>query len=86
MPKLLDRLVSQLQVKGMPKARAYAVANSTLQKAGDLKKGSEQLTVKGAARQAMGASGRAKSRAAKASGKPAAVFTYSSKTNRATRK
>lgn len=87
MPKILERLVGQLQAKGMPKAKAFAVATSQLQKAGDLKKGSQNLTPKGAKRQAMGAAGRAKDRAAKASGKHSTSdYTYSSKTNRATLK
>ena len=68
MPKILERLVSQLQAKGMPQSRAYATATSTLQKAGDLKPGSTEPTKKGVQRTAMGAAGRAKDRAAKASG------------------
>jgi len=85
MPKILERLVSQLQAKGTPKANAYAIATSQLQKAGDLKKGSQELTPKGAQRQAMGAAGRAKDRAAKASGKHAAAdYGYNPRTNLAT--
>ena len=86
MPKILERLVSQLQVKGMPKAKAYAVATSTLQKAGDLKPGSAQATAKGEKRGAMGAAGRAKDRASKAAGRSASDYKYDSKTNRATLK
>jgi hypothetical protein len=67
MPKILERLVSQLQAKGKPKAQAYAIATSTLQKSGSLKKGSTEMTDKGKARSALGAAGRAKDRAAKAS-------------------
>lgn len=84
MPKLLERLVSQLKAKGMGDAKAYAVATSTMEKSGNMKDG--KLTAKGQARQAMGAAGRAKDRAAKASGKSSNAFNYSSKTNRATLK
>lgn len=83
MPKLLERLVSQLEAKGMPKAQAFAVATAQLQKAGDLKSGSQDLTPKGSKRQAMGAAGRAKDRQAKYDGGKASDYTYSSKTNRA---
>jgi hypothetical protein len=83
MPAILERLVSQLQAKGMSKSQAFAVANSQLQKHGVLKKGSEELTAKGEKRQAMGAAGRAKDRAAKASGGKASDFKYNSSTNRA---
>lgn len=69
MPKILDRLVSQLQAKGMDKKKAFAVATSSLQKAGDLKKGTQELTPKGETRQKMGAAGRAKDRAAARTGK-----------------
>lgn len=84
MPKLKERLVGQLIAKGMPKSEAFAVAAKTLQRAGDLKPGSDQLTRKGKTRQAMGAAGRAKDRAAKGSAHKPTAFTYSSKTNRAT--
>jgi hypothetical protein len=66
MPKILERLVSQLKEKGMDKNRAYAVATSSLQRTGVLKKGTQELTAKGEKRQAMGAAGRAKDRAAQA--------------------
>ena len=38
MPKILDRLVNQLQNKGINKSGAYAIATSKLQKSGNLKK------------------------------------------------
>lgn len=85
MPKILERLVGQLQAKGKDKSSAYAIATSTLQKSGSLDKHAE-LTKKGAKRQAMGAAGRAKDRAAKASGGKSSDYTYSSKTNRATKR
>ena len=86
MPQIMDRLVSQLKKKGMNRAQAYAVATKTLQKSGSLKKGSNKLTSKGKKRQAMGASGRAKDRAATKSGKSKSSYVYSKKTNRATLK
>ena len=88
MPTILERLVGQLQGKGMPKANAFAVATSTLQKAGDLKKGSQEATPKGAKRGAMTPAARAKDRQAKASAtdKKPGDFKYDAGTNRATLK
>jgi hypothetical protein len=86
MQKILDRLTSQLQGKGMPAPKARAVATHQLQKDGDLKKGSTTPTAKGEKRTAMGAAGRAKDRAAKASDHKAADYSYNPKTNRATLK
>lgn len=83
MPAILERLVAQLQAKGMPKAKAYAVATSTLQKSGSLKKGSQEMTPKGKTRSAMGAAGRAKDRAAKASGHSSGDFKYNQLNNTA---
>lgn len=45
-----------------------------------------KLTAKGKARQALGAAGRAKDRAAKESGRKASAYKYNAKTNRATLK
>ena len=84
MPKIKDRLVSQLRKKGMSKDKAHATATKKLQKAGVLKKGTAKLTTKGKKRQAMGAAGRAKDRAAKYAGKKSSQYKYSKKTNRAT--
>jgi hypothetical protein len=84
MPKILERLVSQLEAKGKPKSNAFAIATSQLQKHGVLKKGTQELTGKGAERQAMGAEGRAKDRAAQGSRHAPGDYTYSKKTNRAT--
>lgn len=87
MPKILDRLVSQLKAKGMPEGKAFAVANKTLQKSGNFKPDTQTLTAKGEKRQAMGAAGRAKDRAAKASGNhKAGEYAYNPRTNRATLK
>lgn len=84
MPKLLERLVSQLKAKGMSESQAFAVATKSLQKAGDLKPGTQDLTEKGAKRQAMGAAGRAKDRAAAKSGKhKPGEYKYNQLTNRA---
>lgn len=83
MPKILERLRSQLQAKGMDKSQAYAVATSQLQKHGVLKPHSQELTSKGKKRQEMGAAGRAKDRAAKAGKHSASDYTYSKRTNRA---
>ena len=85
-PPIVKRLRSQLETKGMNAGQAAAVANKTLQKSGVLKKGSMTLTSKGKKRQAMGAEGRAKDRAAKRSGKSTKDYVYSKKTNRATLK
>ena len=84
MPKILERLVGQLEAKGKDKGSAFAIATSQLQKHGVLKKGTQELTPKGAERQAMGAEGRAKDRAAQGSSHSPSDFTYSNKTNRAT--
>jgi len=86
MPKILHRLVDQLKAKGTPESSAWAIATKQQQKAGNLKPGSQELTAKGAKRQAMGAEGRAKDRAAKASGGKPSDYNYNSKTNRARKK
>jgi hypothetical protein len=65
MPKILERLVSQLKAKGKPESSAYAIATKAQQRAGNLKPGTQELTKQGATRQAMGAEGRAKARAAR---------------------
>lgn len=88
MPAILTRLVGQLGAKGMPKAQAHAIAVSTLQRAGDLKKGSTEATSKGLKRGLMSPGARAKDRASKASGgkHKASEFGYDAKTNRASLK
>lgn len=87
MQPIRDRLVSQLRRKGMSVGQANAIATSTLQRSGDLKKGSIEPTRKGLMRTGMGAAGRAKDRAAAASPdhKPS-DYSYNAKTNRATLK
>jgi hypothetical protein len=72
-----------LKAKGTPESSAWAIATKQQQKAGNLKPGTQDLTAKGAKRQAMGAAGRAKDRAAKAGGGSPSDYTYSKKTNQA---
>ena len=84
MPGIYDRLVSQMRAKGVNNPHAAATAG--LQKSGNMKKGSRTLTEKGKRRSLMGAAGRAKDRAAKASGKSPSAYKYNSKTNQATLK
>lgn len=86
MPKILDRLVKQLEAKGKSKSSAFAIATSSLQKAGDLKKGTRMATAKGTSRGNMTPGARAKDRASKVSGKSTASYKYNSSTNRATLK
>jgi len=52
---LLDRAVSQIQknTPGTSTSSAYAIATAAMQKAGNMKKGSQQLTKQGKQRQAM---------------------------------
>jgi len=83
MPKILERLVSQLKAKGKSERSAYAIATSTLQKSGSLKPGSQEMTAKGRERSAMGAAGRAKDRAAKASAHKASDYKYNQLNNTA---
>jgi hypothetical protein len=82
-PAILTRLKSQLRAKGMNPGQAAAVAQKTLQRSGSFKKGSATATAKGDRRSAMGAAGRAKDRASKASGHKARDYKYDPKTNRA---
>jgi hypothetical protein len=53
MPKILDAAVRELKKKGWGTSKAYAIATSTLQKAGELKQGHNTATKKGAKRGAM---------------------------------
>lgn len=88
MPAILDRLVRQLQAKGYKKGPATAIATASLQKSGNLKKGTNKATVKGAKRGKMTPGQRAKDRARKYSkGKhKTSEYKYNPKTNRATLK
>lgn len=86
MPNILERLVQQLQDKGMPKSKAFAVATKTLQRTGSLKPGTQELTLRGKQRSAMGAAGRAKDRAAKQGGGKPEDYVYNPRTNIARKK
>ncbi len=83
MPAILERLVKQLQAKGYQKSSAFAIATSSLQKHGELKKGTQKATAKGLRRGKMTPSERAKDRASKYSkGRhKAKEYSYNSKTN-----
>ena len=50
MPAILDRLVKQLKAKGYNESSAFAIATSSLQRTGRLKKGTNRATVKGSKR------------------------------------
>jgi hypothetical protein len=49
MPKILDKAVKEIR-KSSPGVNPYAVATATLQKAGELKPGTNKATPKGVAR------------------------------------
>lgn len=49
MPKILDKAVRQIK-KNSPGVNPYAAATATLQKAGELKPGTNKATPKGVAR------------------------------------
>jgi len=83
-PKILERLINQLKDKGFDVGAATAIATKQQQKAGNIKKGSQELTKKGKKRQKMGAAGRAKDRAAKKSGRKASAYKYNPRNNQAT--
>jgi len=59
-PKILDRVVSQLKAKGV--ANPYAVGVSAMQKAGNLKKGTVEATKQGVRRGNMTPAQREKAR------------------------
>lgn len=86
MPKILDRLVSQLKAKGKSTQSAFAIATSVLQRSGNLKKGSQKATSKGKRRGSMTPAQRAKDRASKYSkGKHSkSDYSYNKKTNLST--
>jgi hypothetical protein len=86
MPKILDRLVHQLEAKGMSKGSAFAIATKSLQKAGDLKPGSHEATAKGKKRGDMTPAARAKDRAAKYNGGKPSDYTYNASNNLAIKK
>lgn len=71
---LLTRLTRQLGADKVPDARDEAIA--ILRERGHMKKNSEELTVAGKAREALGPAGRAIDRAAKVSGHPKSAYKY----------
>lgn len=85
-PKILERLINQLKDKGFDVGAATAIATKQQQKAGNIKKGSHELTKKGKKRQKMGAAGRAKDRAAKKSGRKPSEYKYNPRNNQASLK
>ena len=52
-PGILDKAVSRIAARGVKKSSAYPIAVATLQRAGDLKKGTLAATAKGVARNKM---------------------------------
>lgn len=86
MPVILERLVKQLRAKGYDESSAYAIATSSLQKTGNLRKGTQRATKKGQKRGKMTPAARAKDRAAKKSKHSTKDYKYNPKTNRATLK
>jgi len=86
MPKILDRLVKQLMDQGKTRSQAYAIAVSSLQKSGNLKKGSTEPTKKGIVRGNMTPEERAKDRAVRRSGGRPSDYVYDAKTNRTRKK
>jgi hypothetical protein len=84
MPAILDRVVKQLMDKGYSKSAAYAIGTASLQKSGNLKKGTQKETSKGKARGKMTPGARAEDRARKEGRK--GPFKYNAKTNRVTKK
>lgn len=85
MSKLETRLTRQLASKGVKEAKGAAIG---MLKARGQMNNDGSLTAAGKKRQAMGADGRAKDRAAKQSGgaHKASDYVYDKKTNRATLK
>lgn len=83
MSKLSQRLTRQLASRGVK--NASGMAEALLKKRGQTdNKG--KLTAKGKHRQALGAGGRAKDRAAKAGGGKPSDYKYNARTNRATKR
>lgn len=81
MPAILDRLVSQLKANGKSDKEAYAIAVSSLQKSGNLKKGSTEATDKGKRRGKMTPAERSNERAAKANGGKPSDYKYNKRNN-----
>lgn len=86
MPAILERLKNQLMEQGKSKESAYAIATAALQKSWNLKKWTNEATMKWKLRWAMSASERAKDRASGRSGHAKSEYNYNAHTNRATLK
>ncbi len=82
MPKIVERLVSQLTANGMDKKKAYAVAVKKMKEAGNLDKNGKE-TAKGKKRGNMTPAERAKDRAARESGGKPSDYKYNAKNNSA---
>lgn len=82
MPKIVERLVSQLIANGMDKDKAYAVAVKKMQEAGNIDKHGKETT-KGKKRGNMTPSERAKDRAVKNRGGKKSDYNYNDKNNTA---
>ena len=86
MPKILERLVSQLKAKGYSESAAFAIATKALQRSGNLKPGTKSPTAKGKVRGNMTPGQRAKDRAVKYNGGKITDYKYNKKTNLATKR
>ena len=86
MPAILDRLVKQLIAKGYSKSAAHAIATKSLQKSGNLKKGTNKPTAKGRRRGKMTPGQRAKDRQARYDGRRPSQYKYNRRKNIATLK
>ena len=62
LPAILDKAVSRIKAQGAKESSAYPIAVASLQRGGDLKKGSLAATAKGTKRGAMSAKQRAATR------------------------
>jgi hypothetical protein len=81
---LVMRLKEQILARGKHTADdAEEIALKTLEQRGHID-GNGQLTIAGAHRQDLGASGRAIDRASRKSGRPPTAYAYNPRTNRAT--
>lgn len=80
MPAIKDRLVSQLKAKGYDKSAAYAIAQSSLYKSGNVDKHGN-ATAKGARRGAMTPAQRSNDRAAKYNGGKPSDYRYKASNN-----
>lgn len=83
MPAILERCVKQLMANGKSRSAAHAICTKSLQKSGNLKKGSTKATTKGKKRGKMTPAARAKDRAAKKKGGKASDYKYNKHNNSA---